>query len=122
MPTISQTKHSASLIFSNDGIYCFQIVCTDKAGNKSLYKVDKLIIDTIAPKVAISYEKEQQEQGIRYNQPTIITVTDRNFDIAQNHKLLVVSDNKKPIISKWKKTENADQYSCTVQYIPSSCI
>ncbi len=114
--TTKGTKHSASLIFSNDGIYCFQIVCTDKAGNKSLYKVDKLIIDTIAPKVAISYEKEQQEQGIRYNQPTIITVTDRNFDIAQNHKLLVVSDNKKPIISKWKKTENADQYSCTVQF------
>lgn len=109
-------KHSTTLTFSDDGVYCFQIACTDKAGNKSIYKVDKLVIDTIAPKVTISYEKGEQEQAIHYNQMAIITVTDKNFDVMQNHELSVIPESKKPIISRWKKTENTDQYSCTIQF------
>jgi len=110
------TTHSTTLTFLEDGIYCFQIACTDKAENKVIYKVDKLVIDTIAPKVTISYEKEEQGQAIHYNQMAIITVTDKNFDVMQNHELFVTPEGKKPIISKWKKTENTDQYSCTVSF------
>ncbi len=110
------TKHNTTLTFSNDGVYCFQIVCTDKAGNKSIYKVDKLVIDTIAPEVTISYEKGEREQAIHYNQMAIITVTDKNFDVMQNHELFVIPESKKPIISRWKKTEKTDQYSCTVHF------
>lgn len=111
------TKHNAALTFSEDGVYCFQIACTDKAGNKSIYKVDKLVIDTIAPKVTISYEKEEPEQTVHYNQMATITVTDKNFDVMQNYELLVMPEGSKPMISRWKKTENIDQYSCTVRFV-----
>ncbi len=109
-------KHSATLTFSNDGVYCFEIVCTDKAGNKSIYKMDKLVIDTIAPDVTISYEKEGQEQGIYYNQLATITVIDKNFDITQNPELIVMPKGKSSVISKWKRAKNADEYTCTVQF------
>ncbi|GFI21399.1 hypothetical protein IMSAGC011_00168 [Lachnospiraceae bacterium] len=108
--------HSTTLTFTEDGVYCFEIICTDKAGNQSIYKVNQLVIDTVAPKVKITYGNYNQDQEIYYNQTATITVIDKNFDTTQNHNLTVIPEGKSPIISKWKKAENTDEYTCTVHF------
>ena len=53
--------HSTTINFSEDGIYGFRIICKDKAGNEGKMELDNgkfCIIDTTAPSVKITYDKD----------------------------------------------------------------
>lgn len=49
------SRHHASVIFEQDGVYELEVWCTDLAGNQSEQRLKKhFIIDTIIPKIQIS--------------------------------------------------------------------
>ena len=75
----SGDRHTATVRFSDDGDYTFDVACTDLAGNASLdYSQDSFTIDKTNPALNISGVANQSaNKGIV---APVITISDINFD------------------------------------------
>lgn len=83
--TSSGDTHTATVSFTSDGTYTFDIAVTDKAGNiYDSYKAETFVIDKTSPAISISYDNNDVSNGTYYLQQrtATITVTEANFDAS----------------------------------------
>ncbi len=79
----SGNRWTATMSFTEDAEYSWNLVATDMAGNASnVYKSPKFVIDKEAPKVRFESEKGAPKNGNYYNKDRKISVVvdDPNFD------------------------------------------
>lgn len=83
------TTWVATVTFSGDGDYTFDICCVDDAGNKaasadygSSVAPTKFTIDGTAPDIAVSFDNNSASNSKYFNasRTMTITITERNFD------------------------------------------
>ena len=124
------TRHIATLSYSADGDYSFDISCADLAGNRS-EGVDynglapqKFTIDLQDPEIRVSYDPAQneaaQEKDVYFNsvREATITVTEHNFDASRVKIDLKATDHgapvTAPVLSAW--THNGNVHTATIRY------
>ena len=98
------------------------IYAEDNAGNTSSQKI-KLMIDTTAPAVEITYDNNVCENGFYYDagRTATVVITERNFNAEDVKFLISNTDGVMPKISNWTKkagTGNLDDttYTATITY------
>ena len=77
------TTHTATVSFTQDGVYSFTADVTDLAGRKAAQKsVGEFTIDLTAPTISVSYDNNDAENGKYFDAPRTATVTivEHNFD------------------------------------------
>lgn len=124
------TRHIATLSYSADGDYSFDIGCVDLAGNRN-EGVDynglapqKFTIDLQDPEIRVSYDPAQneaaQEKDVYFNSVRVatITVTEHNFDASRVKIDLKATDHgapvAAPVLSAW--THNGNVHTATIRY------
>lgn len=79
----NKNKHTAKMVFSDDGKYSVTVDVEDKVGLESnSVKSDSFIIDNTAPTVSVSYDNNDVLNENYYNasRTATITITEPNFD------------------------------------------
>lgn len=74
---------TATVPFSEEGIYAVGLTATDRAGNKSVFTDGTLFtIDKTAPKMSVSYDDSRASNGKYFNNTRVATVLvdELNFD------------------------------------------
>ncbi|MBU5488030.1 hypothetical protein KQI77_07605 [Clostridium sp. MSJ-8] len=114
-------RYVATLAYSEDGDYTFDIGCKDMAGNVSNdYAADRFTIDKTNPTVQVSYNNNNGANGNYYNQDRVATITinEHNF----NPNSVVINGNgveqganvAYPSISNW--STSGDTHTATITY------
>lgn len=115
---LDETTYTASVTYSADGDYTFEISFTDNAENKnetvnygSSIAPEKFTVDKTIPTVTVVYNNNAAENGNYYNKERVatITVTEHNF-VAERVKILEAS----PAISGWESS--GDVHTATIAY------
>lgn len=115
---LDETTYTATVTYSADGDYTFEISFTDNAENKnetvdygSSIAPEKFTVDKTIPTVTVVYNNNAAENGNYYNEDRIatITVTEHNF-VAERVKILESS----PAISGWESS--GDVHTATIAY------
>lgn len=119
--------HTATLVFSSDGRYTFDIGFTDQAGNispKASYgnslAPTGFVVDTTKPVVEVSYDNNSVKNDNYYNDTRVATVTVRehNFETGRIALNISAKDNdttiNAPTISTW--TSNGDVHMATLAF------
>ena len=122
------TEYMATLTYSADGDYKFDIKYTDEAGNvctdidynQSLAPT-QFTIDKTLPVVQVSYDNNSASNGNYYDQNRVatITVTEHNFDSSRFTPILTVTvDGKQSqmeVTGQW--TSNGDVHRINVPFV-----
>lgn len=120
------TTHTATITYSSDGIYTFQISYTDKAGNEnstvnySGLSPRMFTVDKTAPVFSVSYDNNSAQNGNYYKAQRIATLTieEHNFENSRVNISLAATDNGRavtaPGVSGW--TSNGDVHTATITY------
>lgn len=111
-----QTTHTATVTFSADGDYTFDISCTDNASNAakdadfgSSKSPKSFTIDKTRPAIDVTFDKKTTEKGF-YSGSRLCTVTvnEHNFDEKRMKITLTSTKDGKavetPTIGKWKSS------------------
>lgn len=117
-----QTKHVATVTYTNDGDYTFDISYHDNA-EREANKINqhKFTIDKVKPVLTVRYDNNSALNGNYYDAYRIATLTikEHNFDSSRVNVLGVATDNGEakrfPATSKWRKVAT-DTYQSTIQY------
>lgn len=75
--------YEKTIEFNKDGVYTFDIGCSDKAGNSSeVLHEDEFVVDTTAPEIKVTYDKEEGHNEKYFKDTRIATVgvKDLSFD------------------------------------------
>lgn len=121
------TTHTATILYSSDGDYTFDISCTDRATNPS-QPVDyggnlapqKFTVDKTVPTVSVSYDNNDARNGNYYNalRRATISVVEHNFETSRVVVKLTASDDGVPVsapaISGWSRS--GDTNTATILY------
>lgn len=93
----------------------FTVFAEDMAGNKS-EKSLRFSVDKTAPKLQVTYGKEQPEHGIYYNQERRVqlTVEEANFSEERIWLLITNTDGSLPVVSPWSHDGNL--HSCQIVF------
>lgn len=120
------TTHTATIVYSADGIYSFDISFTDQAGNANtevaysglspkLFTVDKT-----NPKFSISYDNMNALNGNYYKEQRVATLTieERNFEESRIKVTMTATDNgaavSVPSVAGWSTGSN--EHTATITY------
>ncbi|WP_428909692.1 Ig-like domain repeat protein [Niallia sp. Krafla_26] len=116
-----QTTHTATIRYSADGDYTFDISYHDNAGHKAApYQTDQFTIDKTKPEIQVSYNNNEAANGNYYNQArtATISITEHNFDPSRIRVSGSASDNGQsvgfPGLSGWSRS--GDVNTATIQY------
>ena len=133
IPTLSNwtsadgITHTASLTYSADGDYTFDISCKDNAQNENVgvnygtsVKPQEFTIDKTKPVVRVTYDNNDVKNGMYYNsdRKATITVTEHNFD-ASRVIITGTASNDGRVISFPSTTpwvSNGDVHTATIEY------
>ena len=110
------TLHTATLLFSDDGDYTFDISYTDEAGNSNNSAVDysgslapvRFTIDKTAPIISVSYDNNDAKNGNYYaaDRTAMITVEEHNFETTRFEITITAIDNGQekavPAVGQWE--------------------
>ncbi len=115
LPTVSSWSsfgdtHTATITFSEDSYYTFDISYTDKAGNIAAdYPIDSFYVDTTAPELSITGVEDMTANKGTVN-PTV-TYSDTNFNKdAVSIKLVGVVREDVDLFGGYTDTENGQIY------------
>lgn len=122
------STHTATITYSADGDYTFDIEFTDMAGNKCRNAVfaegtvaaREFTIDKTAPVITVNYDNNNALNNNYYSaeRNATVTIIEHNFDPAAVISVITASDDGEniaaPVISGW--TNNGDTHTATVRY------
>ena len=120
------TTHTATIIYSTDGIYAFDISFTDQAGNENTavnyngLSPQLFTIDKTNPVFSISYDNNSAQNGNYYKAQRIATLTieERNFEESRINITLTANNNGSgvgtPAVNGWSTT--GDTHTTTIEY------
>ena len=99
-----------------------QIEAVDNAGNTRIARTNTgdIKIDTIKPRINVSYDNNEAANGIYYKNTRIATITivDRNFSADKVNVSIKATDDgasmDAPAVSKW--TSNGDTHTATIHF------
>lgn len=119
--------HTATITYSADGDYTFDISYNDKAGNVSeetdygnSLAPTEFTIDKTLPVINVSYDNNDVLNGNYYRADRVATITikEHNFDVSGvDAKILATNSNKEVtalVIGAWSKS--GDTYTAQVSY------
>ncbi len=119
--------HTATIVYSDDADYTFDISYTDEAGNvcRNISYGDSVspkdfTVDRTAPVVSVSYDNNSAQNNNYYNKQRIATITinEHNFDASRVNYNIIAEDNGKavtaPTISAW--SNSGDIHTATITY------
>jgi hypothetical protein len=117
----NQTKHIATVKYSADGDYGFNINYKDNAGNAAApFTEQKFTIDKTIPVVNVSYNNDSASNGEYYKaaRTATIQINEHNFDPTRVKVEGTASDNGNavafPQVSGW--ATNGDLHTATIHY------
>ena len=121
------TTHTATLTYTADGDYTFDIAYSDNAGNISeaadygdSLAPTEFTIDKTLPVISVEYDNNDVLNGNYYKADRLatITITEHNFDASRVVVTLAASDDGEtitaPVISDWKSS--GDTHTATISY------
>lgn len=122
------TTWTATITYSADGVYSFDMACTDLAGNRSgqvsyaggTVAGSKFTVDKTAPKVSVTYDRNDPRNGNYYDAPRTATVTvvERNFDPNRVNITLTATNDGSPMalpqVSGW--SGSGSTHTATVSF------
>lgn len=122
------TRHIATLSYTADGDYSFDVACTDQAGNQNSpvtyngLAPQRFTIDRTAPVIAVSYEPGNAAavNGNYFPNPrtATITITEHNFETSRVEITLSATDHgaavTAPAVSQW--TSSGNTHTATIVY------
>lgn len=124
---LDDTKHVATIVYSNDGDYTFDISCSDKVGNQntdvdysSSLAPKSFTIDRTVPTVNISYDNNDVQNGNYYKnaRTATISITEHNFETSRVIVSMTGEDDGSqipvPVVSGWSR--NGDVNTATIVY------
>ncbi|MBU8918189.1 Ig-like domain repeat protein [Bacillus sp. FJAT-29953] len=116
-----KTTHTATVKFSADGDYTFDIKYKDNAGNAApAVAQQKFTIDKTIPVVKVSYSNNSAANGNYYraSRTATISINEHNFDAGRVKVTGTASDNSAaaafPKVSGW--SSKGDIHTATIQY------
>ncbi|MFC4802215.1 hypothetical protein ACFPA1_23185 [Neobacillus sp. GCM10023253] len=116
-----KTTHTATVKFSADGDYTFDIKYKDNAGNAApAVPQQKFTIDKTIPVIKVSYNNGSAANGNYYraSRTATISITEHNFDAGRVRVTGTASDNGSaaafPKVSGW--SSKGDVHTATIQY------
>lgn len=116
-----KNRYVATIVYSEDGDYTFDIGCKDLAGNASNdYAVDRFTIDKTIPTIQVSYNNNNGTNGNYYNQDRVATITINEHNFNPNN--VVINGNGMeqganvvyPTTSNW--STSGDTHTATITY------
>ena len=122
------TKWTATIKYTADGDYKFDIAYTDLAGNdcpgetfsEGTVAPNAFTIDHIAPTVVVTYDNNDALNGNYYKavRTATIVITEHNFNAERVRITNTATDDgvdiSKPIVSGW--TSNGNKHTATISY------
>lgn len=125
------TTYTATLTYSADGDYTFDIAYADQADNKCT-DVDygtslaptKFTIDKTAPVIQVTYDNNEAQNGNYFaaDRVATITVTEHNFEQSRIILALTATDDgvasTLPAVGEWRS--NGDVHTLTITYANDS--
>lgn len=119
--------HTATVTFSADGDYTFDVSCTDKAANVSgavnygeSQAPTSFTIDKTIPTITISYDNNDVLNDNYYKADRVATVViqEHNFDSSRVNTIITATDDGQavtaPVISGW--STSGDTHTATISY------
>ena len=110
-----QTEHVATMTFSEDGEYNFNVSYTDLAGNGTAsFENQNFIIDKTNPTISVAYDNNAAANGNYYKEARTATITilEHNFD-SSRVTINGTGDNF-PAVSSW--SNDGDSHTATLSY------
>ncbi|MBE6808056.1 MAG: hypothetical protein E7524_01160 [Ruminococcaceae bacterium] len=124
---LDKTTYTATISYTADGDYTFEISYTDNAGNKNK-DVDygksiaptKFTIDKTLPTLTVEYDNNSAQNGNYYKAQRIATITivEHNFDANRVKIIGTTTEAAYPTLSAW--TDNGDTHTATITYADDS--
>ena len=126
--TSSGDLHTATIDYTAEGDYTFDIDVTDKAGNPNepVHYADGTVaptaftIDKTRPTISVTYDNNSALNGNYYNanRTATVVVTEHNFDASRVNITLRATDDGAdialPTVSGW--TSSGDRHTATIAY------
>ena len=126
--TSSGDLHTATIEYTAEGDYTFDIDVTDKAGNPNepVHYADGTVaptaftIDKTRPTISVTYDNNSALNGNYYNanRTATVVVTEHNFDASRVNITLRATDDGAdialPTVSGW--TSSGDRHTATIAY------
>ncbi len=116
-----KTTHTATVKYTADGDYTFDINYKDNAGNAAAaFKQQKFTLDKTKPVIHVTYNNNAAAKGHYYKaaRTATITIKEHNFDTSRLKITGTASDNGKkkafPQVSGWRS--NGDNRTATIHY------
>ena len=121
------TLNTATVVFSEDGDYTFDISCYDIAGNPN-EDVDygaslapqKFTVDKTQPVIEVSYDNNASKNGNYYDAERVATITlrEHNFETSRVQIRMTATDNGNaiavPVVSGW--SSYGDVHTATIRF------
>lgn len=122
------TLHTATIVFSEDGDYFFDISYVDEAGNGNNGVVNynnslaptEFTIDKTSPVIEVTYDNNNVKNGSYYADDRIATimVNEHNFETSRMEILIVAEDNgqeiQAPVVGEWQSS--GDEHRAVVSF------
>lgn len=126
--TLDDTKWTATISYTADGDYTFDIAYTDLADNKmsgvayadGTVAQTEFTIDKTIPTIAVTYDNNSAMNGNYYkaDRTATVVVTEHNFNAERVDITLKATDDGKdstlPTVSGW--TSDGDKHTATITY------
>lgn len=116
-----KTTHTATVKYSADGDYTFDISYKDNAGNAAApFAQHKFTLDKTIPEINVSYNNNSASNGNYYSadRTATISIKEHNFDTSRITVTGTATDNGNPVAfpgtSGW--TTNGDVHTAVIHY------
>ncbi len=121
-----ETQHTYQITYLGDGVYTFDVKCTDRADNVNAevkygesVAPTAFVLDKIAPKISVSYDNNSAANGKFFNahRTATIVVKEHNFDVNRvviNGTASLNGAAKAFPAAAW--TSNGDVHTATISY------
>lgn len=121
-----ETQHTYQITYSGDGVYTFDVKCTDRADNVNAevkygesVAPTAFVLDKIAPTISVSYDNNSAANGKFFNahRTATIVVKEHNFDVNRvviNGTASLNGAAKAFPAAAW--TSNGDVHTATISY------
>jgi hypothetical protein len=116
-----KTTHTATVKYTADGDYTFDIQFKDRAGNAApVFAQQTFTIDKTIPVIKVAYDNNQATNGnyFKAGRSATISVTEHNFDPRRIRVTGTAAEGGQPMafpqVSGW--TANGDVHTATIRY------
>ena len=121
------TTYRATVLFTADGDYTFDISCTDNADNANVpvnygnsQAPNAFTMDKVLPTISVSYSNDNalNENYFKEDRTATIVIQEHNFDASRVNAIITATDNGEttgaPTISGW--STSGDTHTATISY------